>query len=108
MSIILVAFASVKVAFYSVTLALFSRASGLIWTKYTLFPLLELFSPFLALKEGDDIGKEGSYDRFEFMLWDTAFCFRRRQYFIYLDKFLISLDRCHKATLLSLSVIPPS
>ena len=35
MSIILVAFASVKVAFYSVTLALFSRASGLIWTKYT-------------------------------------------------------------------------
>ena len=37
MSIILVAFASVKVAFYSVTLALFSRASGLIWTKYTLF-----------------------------------------------------------------------
>ena len=36
MSIILVAFASVKVAFYSVTLALFSRASGLIWTKYTI------------------------------------------------------------------------
>ena len=39
MSIILVAFASVKVAFYSVTLALFSRASGLIWTKYTKFSL---------------------------------------------------------------------
>ena len=37
MSIILVAFASVKVAFYSVTLALFSRASGLIWTKYTRY-----------------------------------------------------------------------
>ena len=35
MSIILVAFASVKVAFYSVTLALFSRASGLIGTEYT-------------------------------------------------------------------------
>ena len=42
MSIILVAFASVKVAFYSVTLALFSRASGLIWTKYT-FGYVSLF-----------------------------------------------------------------
>ena len=44
MSIILVAFASVKVAFYSVTLALFSRASGLIWTKYTFakYPFVNL------------------------------------------------------------------
>ena len=36
MFIILVAFASVKVAFYSVMLALFSRASGLIWSEYTV------------------------------------------------------------------------
>ena len=38
MFIILVAFASVKVAFYSVMLALFSRASGLIWSEYTPSP----------------------------------------------------------------------
>ena len=35
MFIILVAFASVKMAFDSVPLALFSRASGLIGTEYT-------------------------------------------------------------------------
>ena len=36
MFIILVAFASVKMAFDSVPLALFSRASGLIGTEYTI------------------------------------------------------------------------
>ena len=36
MFIILVAFASVKMAFDSVPLALFSRASGLIGTEYTV------------------------------------------------------------------------
>ena len=36
MFIILVAFASVKMAFDSVPLALFSRASGLIGTEYTM------------------------------------------------------------------------
>ena len=39
MFIILVVFASVKMAFYSVPLALFSRASGLIGTEYTIFRL---------------------------------------------------------------------
>ena len=51
MSIILVAFASVKVAFYSVTLALFSRASGLIWTKYTfkVFLYYCVFTPLSTI-----------------------------------------------------------
>ena len=41
MFIILVAFVSVKMAFDSVSLALFSRASGLIGTEYTLRGLQE-------------------------------------------------------------------
>ena len=43
MFIILVAFASVKMAFDSVPLALFSRASGLIGTEYTFVTKPRLF-----------------------------------------------------------------
>ena len=43
MFLILVVFASVKMAFYSVPLALFSRASGLIGTEYTLTRVLPFY-----------------------------------------------------------------
>ena len=59
MFIILVVFASVKMAFYSVPLALFSRASGLIGTEYTGSSSAEqeqaVFIDFIAVLQRDDL-----------------------------------------------------
>ena len=56
MFIILVAFASVKMAFDSVPLALFSRASGLIGTEYTpIFQSLSVAHVFPFFLQGEQL-----------------------------------------------------
>ena len=65
MFIILVAFASVKMAFDSVPLALFSRASGLIGTEYTTVnhasksPLARSFKASVTQEKGQRHGAKG-------------------------------------------------